>query len=118
MKQTAIFPGRYVQAEGSLADLPEEISRLGAKALVIAGETSRNAVLPPFLPEWRKQCPISVEPFGGECCDDEIARLTRVVTEQDCDVVIGVGGGKVIDTAKAVAHQAGARVASVCRETR
>ena len=29
MKQTAIFPGRYVQAEGAIAELGEEIERLG-----------------------------------------------------------------------------------------
>ena len=48
MKQTAIFPGRYVQSQGALADLGDEISRFGTKALAIAGETAKNAILPPF----------------------------------------------------------------------
>ena len=113
MKQTAIFPGRYVQSEGALTDLGEEVSRLGAKALAIAGETTRNSIIPPLLPSWSKSCQVSVEPFGGECCDDEISRLTQIVKEQGCDVVIGMGGGKVIDTAKAVGHEAGTRVAIV-----
>jgi glycerol dehydrogenase len=113
MKQTAIFPGRYVQSQGALADLGEEISRLGSKALVIAGATAENTIIPPLLPTWGKSCQISVESFGGECSDDEISRLTQIVKEQGCDVVIGVGGGKVIDTAKAVGHEAGACVAIV-----
>ncbi len=33
MKQTAIFPGRYVQAEGAIGMLAEEVQRLGANAL-------------------------------------------------------------------------------------
>ena len=39
MKQTAIFPGRYVQAEGALEGLGEEIQRLGSKALLVVGNT-------------------------------------------------------------------------------
>jgi glycerol dehydrogenase len=113
MKQTAIFPGRYVQAEGALAGLGSEISRLGARALFIAGGTARDSLIAPFLPKWMEQILLSIEPFGGECSDQEIERLTQIAKEQDVDVVVGLGGGKVIDTAKAVGYQAGARVGIV-----
>ena len=109
MKQTAIFPGRYVQSQGALADLGDEVSRLGAKALAIAGETAKDSIIPPHLTGWNNSRQVSIEPFGGECCDQEISRLAQIVKEQSCDVVIGVGGGKVIDTAKAVGHEAGSR---------
>ena len=42
MKQTAIFPGRYVQSEGALADLGDEVSRLGTRVLLIAGGTAQG----------------------------------------------------------------------------
>ena len=45
--------------------------------------------------------------FNGECTKAEITRVMDVVTENNCDVVIGVGGGKVIDTAKAVVTNLG-----------
>ena len=44
MKQTAIFPGRYVQGEGVLEGLGEEIQRLGTKALLIVGNTAENKI--------------------------------------------------------------------------
>ena len=113
VKQTAIFPGRYVQSEGALADLGDEVSRLGTRALVIAGGTAKDSLIPPFLPRWSERLQLSVERFGGECSDQEIERLTQVAKQQACEVVVGMGGGKVIDTAKAVGYQAGARVGIV-----
>jgi glycerol dehydrogenase len=113
MKQTAIFPGRYVQSEGALADLGEEVSRLGNNALMVAGGTAKDSIIPLFLPGWGERFRVSMGRFGGECCDEEIERLTEAAKQQGCDVIIGVGGGKVIDTAKAVAHAASARVSIV-----
>ncbi len=113
MRQTAVFPGRYVQAEGALAQLGGEVARLGHNALLIAGGTAERAIVPAYLPAWREKLQVAVERFGGQCCDAEIERLQTVAAGKRCDVVIGLGGGTVIDTAKAVAHAAGARVAIV-----
>jgi len=113
MKQTAIFPGRYVQAEGALADLAEEVQRLGSNALLVAGGTAQESIVPRHLSAWRERLAITVERFGGESSDEEIQRLTEVAKAKQCDVVVGMGGGKVIDTAKAVAYAARARVAIV-----
>ena len=113
MKQTAIFPGRYVQAEDALGHLGEEVVRLGRSALIIAGGTAEQTIIPPYLPAWRERFEASVERFGGECSDEEIERLTEIAKRRGCDVIIGTGGGKVIDTAKAVGHAVAARVVIV-----
>jgi glycerol dehydrogenase len=42
------------------------------------------------------------ERFGGECCHPEIDRVSTRCREAGADVVIGLGGGKTLDTAKAV----------------
>ena len=56
---------------------------------------------------------MTVERFGGESSEEEIERLASVAKEQGCDVVVGMGGGKAIDTAKAVGYAVQARVAIV-----
>lgn len=113
MKQTAIFPGRYVQAEGAIADLGEEIRPLGSKALLIVGKTAETNIVPVYLPAWKKVIDMTVERFGGESSDAEIQRLTEVAKAQGCDVVVGMGGGKALDTAKAVGYAVQARTAIV-----
>ena len=45
--------------------------------------------------------------FGGECTPEEIDRVAEAAAENGSDAVVGIGGGKTTDTAKAVAHPAG-----------
>jgi glycerol dehydrogenase len=113
MKQTAIFPGRYVQSAKALSELDAEVARLGQNALIVAGGTAHKSIIPKFRPVWETRFTAKVERFGGECSDEEIERLTAVARGGQCDVIVGMGGGKVIDTAKAVAHAAAARTAIV-----
>jgi glycerol dehydrogenase len=42
--------------------------------------------------------------FKGECTDKEISRLQDVALGVSANVIIGIGGGKTLDVAKAVAH--------------
>jgi glycerol dehydrogenase len=51
--------------------------------------------------------------FGGECSKREIERLRDVAERDGASVVVGIGGGKTMDTAKAVGHAVGAKWASV-----
>lgn len=45
----------------------------------------------------------AVHPFGGECSVSEIERVKNSAIENGTRVIIGAGGGKVLDTARAVA---------------
>ncbi len=47
--------------------------------------------------------PFNLFTFEGRCCEEEIERVQAVVNKGKNDLVVGCGGGKAIDTAKAVA---------------
>jgi glycerol dehydrogenase-like iron-containing ADH family enzyme len=48
---------------------------------------------------------IEIELFRGECCEDELGRLSDIVTKKKVDVLVGMGGGKTIDSAKIIADR-------------
>ncbi len=104
MITTTIFPGRYVQGYNALEYLGDESARLGSKALLLADPFVHKAILPELLPLLQSHINTHVEKFGGECSDEEIGRLVTVGQSFEAQVVIGIGGGKTLDTAKAVAH--------------
>jgi glycerol dehydrogenase len=103
MISTSIFPGRYVQGAGAIETLAIEIGRFGKKALAIVGPSAK-AVAEPAL-KASADISVHIEVFGRECCDEEIGRLVAASKKFGAEVIVGIGGGKAADTAKATAHE-------------
>jgi len=102
----AVFPGKYIQNENALAELPDLIRLLGNKGLLLASPTAKNKILPGYFSEESSAC-FSVEEFKGECCEKELARLAAIINDKKIDVLVAMGGGKAIDTAKIASDRAG-----------
>ncbi|MDQ7822258.1 MAG: glycerol dehydrogenase [Candidatus Eremiobacteraeota bacterium] len=102
----AVFPGKYIQGEGVLDQLPDWVSLLGKKGLILASGTVKDKVLPRYLNGLTEHS-IGIEPFQGECCENELKRLSSSMTGKNIDVLVGMGGGKTIDTAKIAADRLG-----------
>ncbi len=106
MLTTAIFPGRYVQGANALDQLGTEAHRLGDQALVLIDPHVDDAMHDAIAADMAEREPLILR-FEGECSQNEIDRVTEAARDVDADVIVGVGGGKTMDTAKAVAHALG-----------
>ncbi len=106
MYKKAVFPGKYIQGVGAISELPALIRLLGKQGLILASPSAKDKVLPACALDLQAQG-IPLELFHGECCEIELARVADVVTRKNADVLVGMGGGKAIDTAKIVADRAG-----------
>lgn len=97
-------PANYFSHAGSLAQLnerftPEQLSR----AVWIYGERAIEGARP-FLPASFNAPGARHLLFKGHCSEREVTGLVKR-SGNDASVVIGVGGGALLDTAKAVARR-------------
>ncbi len=102
----AVFPGTYIQGEGILNQWPHWIHWFGKKGLILASRSAKDKILIPYANDLTANS-IFVEPFQGECSEKELGRLARVISREQVDILVGMGGGKAIDTAKIAADRAG-----------
>jgi len=105
MFQKAVFPGKYVQGVGALEELPSLIRLFGRQGLILASSTVHKKILPESSVDLSAHF-LLVEQFAGECCEKELSRLAAIIREKNVDVLVGMGGGKAIDTAKIAADRA------------
>jgi len=112
--RTVVSPGRYLQGAGAIARLGEFLRAIGDTPLVIAddvvwgliGDDVEASLTAASLPVRREQ-------FNGVATAAEIDRIVDLIAESGADVVVGVGGGSTIDTAKSAGFLAGIRWVSV-----
>ncbi len=105
-------PLRYAQGPGVLADLGSYAAGLGRTALLIMDafvEKTYGDMLRRSLAQAGVETVETI--FGGESTDAEVTRCAELGAGRA--VVIGVGGGKTLDTAKIAARDTNARMITV-----
>ena len=114
MSRIIISPGKYIQGNGELNKIADYVKELGDSFFVIASENGIKRTRGKIEESFKgKNCSLNFESFNGECSKSEIDRLHKKMEQNGSNVVIGVGGGKIFDTAKAVAYYAGTPVVIV-----
>lgn len=105
MSKILISPSKYIQGPGEMKKLGAYAAGYGKKALILISKGGYKRIGSDIEDSFKNQdCATEFDFFNGECSKNEISRLTSVMKEKDCDLVIGIGGGKIFDTAKAVAY--------------
>ena len=108
----AVFssPSRYTQGPEATESLGLEMERIGlcGPVMVLAGRSAAAKL----ASAWDRTfgavgMEYTVHPFGGECSHHEIENVKAAAQRARAAVVVGAGGGKVLDTARAVAAELG-----------
>lgn len=92
---------KFFHGHQAIAQLVPEIKRLGGHALLLGGPSSVDRIWA-LIAEQAKSAGITVELYKHteHCTRDWAHEYARIALEKGCTVIVGVGGGKVIDQAK------------------
>lgn len=102
-----LAPSKYIQGKNALKELAKHGKIYGNKFLIISDDFVMNLTKSTISEGGSKEnVDLSFELFNGECSKNEINRLLDIVKENNSEIIVGVGGGKTLDTAKAVAYYA------------
>jgi glycerol dehydrogenase len=99
-------PTRYTQGKNATASLGPELTGLGLRgpALIVAGRSAVRLLTDVWKTTFREAgITHAVHSFGGECSLAEIERVKTNARQHKAQVILGAGGGKVLDTARAAA---------------
>lgn len=114
MVKGLVAPNKYISGKGIVSELYGYVKGLGQSFLFVCDNFIVNDVKETVAPEFENNnAMVTIATFQGECSRKEINRLVEQAKEANSQCIIGVGGGKTLDTAKAVAYYAGLPVVVV-----
>lgn len=98
-----IGSGRYIQGEGYVERVGEEVRRLGNFPLVVGGKTALCATGDGLVSGISQNCDkYEIITHTSTCNDEDAEKLAQLMNEKGYDVVVGVGGGVICDFAKLI----------------
>lgn len=103
-----VSPAQVIRGQGVLATVGSAIAQLGQRPLLVGGDRSLARVDPLLQPAFKEhRLDATQASYHPDCSEATLAILRQAAQTHRADVIIGVGGGKALDTAKLLAHQCG-----------
>jgi glycerol dehydrogenase len=108
MTRIFIAPSKYIQGPGLIKKLEQYTANAGSgKPYLLVDSFIAQSYKADIISSYEdKNIDYHFEVCGAECSQEEIQKHLEQVKEGDYAVIVGIGGGKTIDTTKAVAYYA------------
>ncbi|WP_250527408.1 glycerol dehydrogenase [Caballeronia sp. GAWG2-1] len=113
MLRTSVFPSRYVQGAGALLALDDELARFGSSAACLV-DANVKAILEPLFAR-AHHVKLHARNVHAACTERSIAEAAAWIRGTGAQMVMSLGGGKVVDTGRAAADDL--RLPFVCVPT-
>lgn len=98
--------GNYIRGEGLIGQIGDYVGSFGKRFCLFGGKKSLSLVAAPITKNLLQHGIEMLPPiwYGGECSERTIYNLKNQVEEFHPDVLLVAGGGKAIDTVKALGY--------------
>lgn len=107
------FFADYTIGVDAYKNIEKICSKLGKRVLIVGGETALSKAKGKLLPELESFDIVDIVIYGKECVRDRAKELFEIYKSQKPDFIMGVGGGKALDTSKCLADLFGIRVVTI-----
>ncbi|GEB76981.1 glycerol dehydrogenase [Sporolactobacillus inulinus] len=105
LARSVTSPKKFIVGKGILADISSYIRPFGDNAYFICDEFIVDRAANVGGASFRASgLTASFEKFNYECTQTEIDRNRKLARSAGANVIVGIGGGKTLDTAKAAAY--------------
>ena len=113
MSELYITPNRYVSGFDIFKNLDKELVRFGKSALILfSGEVKdRKEELVENLV--KRGFRVVEELMGEECTHTYTEKLSKKIEDNSLEMVVGIGGGKVMDSVKAIGFKSSVPIITV-----
>ncbi|HBF39009.1 MAG TPA: glycerol dehydrogenase [Firmicutes bacterium] len=99
-------PQQYVNQPDILQSAGESIAQFGKNALLIGGKTALTVIGGKFFDSLATAgVTLTIEQYHSYCTEEAIEQYVETAQRLKADIIIGAGGGKILDLAKAVGDQ-------------
>ncbi len=104
-KSFRIGCGRYVQEPGLLGTCGEEILRKGKAPLIVGGKTALSLTKDTVEKSVCSVCEkYRIEEYTGTCNEEFAQQYASLAEKEGYDVIVGIGGGVLMDFSKLIGH--------------
>ena len=108
LSEHAIAPACVLRGPGAWQQGIPAIAALCRRPLVL-GRSAATAPLRQAMQADLRAAGLEIhgDALQHDCCEDDLARVGARLSQQSCDAVVAIGGGKVLDAGKLLAHRHG-----------
>lgn len=100
-----VAPAQVVRGHGVLATCKPLVERLGQRPFIVGGDRTL-ARIGPGMTAALEGLSVAEGSYRTDCSEAALSRLHQQLAKHRGDVIVGLGGGKALDMAKLLAHQA------------
>ena len=101
-----LAPTQVLRGVKALSEAGEQIASFGARPFVVGGDRTLSLIEPKLALIFQQYSLTAAQKsYSPHCSILSLESLKESVKSHQADLIIGVGGGKALDTAKLLAHQ-------------